>query len=149
MPLLRVTVTPGAFDEEQRHRLVAALTDAACRAESVPDEPKRRALALALVDEPGQFYSAGAPAADAVAGAFVEWQVSAGVLDAARKEQFARDLQACVEELAGPARLAVTSCIVTEVPEGQWAQNGAIRRLPEMARTGGFGHLELINEPRR
>jgi phenylpyruvate tautomerase PptA (4-oxalocrotonate tautomerase family) len=145
---MRVTLTAGAFDDAQKARLAAALTEAACRAESVPDLPQSRMRALVLVDElaPGCFYSAGQPADAALAGVFMEWQVSTGVLDAARKAQFAKEFQdAAVEAVDGDGpRMVVTSCVIHEVPEGQWAQNGAIRRLPEIATTAGFEHLTSI-----
>ncbi|WP_433684578.1 tautomerase family protein [Nocardia sp. CA-119907] len=75
-PLMRVALTPGAFDDAQKARLAAALTEAACRAESVPDEPGRRMRALVLFEElaPGCFYSAGQQAEAAVAVVFVDWQ---------------------------------------------------------------------------
>jgi hypothetical protein len=40
--------------------------------------------------------------------------------------------------------MVVTSCVIQEVPEGQWAQNGAIRRLPEIVTIAGFEHLTSI-----
>jgi phenylpyruvate tautomerase PptA (4-oxalocrotonate tautomerase family) len=147
MPLMRVTLTPGAFDDAQKARLAAALTEAACRAESVPDEADKRMRALVLLGElaPGHFYSAGVAADDAVAGVFIDWQVSAGVLDAARKARFAQELQQAAEAATDDGgRLVVTSCVIHEVPEGQWAQNGAIRRLPEVASLAGFEHLVPI-----
>ncbi len=147
MPLMRVTLTPGAFDDAQKARLASALTEAACRAESVPDLPQHRMRALVLLDElaPGCFYSAAQPADAAVAGVFIDWQVSTGVLDGARKARFAEDLeQAAVSANDDDARLVVTSCVIHEVPEGQWAQNGAIRRLPEVAALAGFEHLCAI-----
>ncbi len=147
MPLMRVTLTPGAFDDAQKARLASALTEAACRAESVPDLPQHRMRALVLLDElaPGCFYSAAQPADAAVAGVFIDWQVSTGVLDGARKARFAEDLeQAAVSANDDDARLVVTSCVIHEVPEGQWAQNGAIRRLPEVTALAGFEHLCAI-----
>jgi phenylpyruvate tautomerase PptA (4-oxalocrotonate tautomerase family) len=148
MPLMRVTLTPGAFDDAGKERLVTGLTDAACRAESVPDEPQHRMRAVVLLDElpPGSFYSAGACADAAVAGVFIDWQVSAGVLDGARKARFAGELQ---EVAASAARgngdkMVVTSCVIYEVPEGQWAQNGAIRRLPDIVPLAGFEHLTCV-----
>ncbi|MFT3714377.1 MAG: tautomerase family protein [Gordonia sp. (in: high G+C Gram-positive bacteria)] len=146
MPLLRVTLTPGAFDDRSKTALVEALTDAACRAEGIPDTPERRSRALVLLDElpPGGFSSAGQCADAVVAGVFIDWQVSAGVLDGARKEQFARSVHAAVTEMAGTDRMAVTSCVIDEVPEGQWAQNGRIRRLPEVSRIAGFEHLHQL-----
>ena len=148
MPLMRVTLTPGAFDDEGKSRLVAALTEAACRAESVPDQPGHRMRALVLLQElaVGCFFSAGVCADAAIAGVFIDWQVSAGVLDGARKARFAEELQAAAISAcsADGDRLVVTSCVINEVPEGQWAQSGAIRRLPEIATLGGFEHLVPI-----
>jgi phenylpyruvate tautomerase PptA (4-oxalocrotonate tautomerase family) len=147
MPLLRVTLTPGAFDDAQKARLAAALTDAACRAESVPDNPANRIFALVLFDElaAGAFYSAARSADGAIAGVFIDWQVSTGVLDAARKARFAAELQEAAVAVAGDdGRRVVTSCVIHEVPEGQWARNGGIRRLPEMASLAGFEHLTAI-----
>lgn len=148
MPLLRVTLTPGAFGDSQKARLAAALTEIACRAESVPDRPENRMRALVLMTElpAGGFYSAGAAAESVVAGVFVEYQVSAGVLDGARKERFAEELHEATLAVAGtgdPRRVA-TSCVIQEVPEGQWAQDGAIRRLPEVVRLAGFEHLTPV-----
>lgn len=147
MPLMRVTLTPGAFDETQKQRLAVALTEAGCRAESVPNLPQNRMRALVLLQElgPGCFYSGGAPADAAIAGVFMDWQVSAGVLDGARKERFARELQEAAKSAVGDTdRMVVTSCVIHEVPEGQWAQSGAIRRLPETVGLAGFEHLVSI-----
>ena len=147
MPLLRVALTPGAFDDKQRAELAVALTDAACRAESVPEAAPARSLALVVFDEmaPGAFFSAGQSAEHLVAGVFIDWQVSTGVLDGARKERFAADLQEAAERAVhGADRLVVTSCVIHEVPEGQWAQNGAIRRLPEVVAIAGFEHLTAM-----
>ena len=148
MPLLRVTLTPGAFDDAQKSRLAVALTEAACRAESVPDLPQSRMRALVLLEElaPGCFFSAGERADAAVAGVFIDWQVSTGVLDGARKARFAQELQEAAKSVTDGdgGRMVVTSCVIQEVPEGQWAQNGSIRRLPEVAALAGFEHLASI-----
>ncbi|HTX95188.1 MAG TPA: hypothetical protein VME67_10265 [Mycobacterium sp.] len=148
MPLMHVTLTAGAFDDAGKQRLVAGLTEAACRAESVPDQPQHRIRALVLLDElpPGCFYSAGVCADAAVAGVFIDWQVSSGVLDGARKARFAKELQTVAASAAqhGRDRRVITSCVIHEIPEGQWAQNGAIRRLPEIAPLAGFEHLTSI-----
>ncbi|MFC8528739.1 4-oxalocrotonate tautomerase family protein [Nocardia sp. NPDC057227] len=148
MPLLRITLTPGAFDDDEKARFAATVTDAACRAESIPDDPSSRMRALVLFEElaPGGFYSAGNGADAAVAGAFIDWYVSAGVLDGARKARFAEDLHgaAITARTRDDGRLVVTSCVIHEVPEGQWAQNGTIRRLPEIASLGNLRHLAAI-----
>jgi phenylpyruvate tautomerase PptA (4-oxalocrotonate tautomerase family) len=148
MPLMHVTLTPGAFDDAGKERLVTGLTEAACRAESVPDEPQHRMRALVLLQElsPGSFYSAGVCADAAVAGVFIDWQVSTGVLDGARKERFANELQAVAASAvrSDGDKMVVTSCVIQEVPEGQWAQNGTIRRLPDIVPLAGFEHLTSV-----
>ncbi|ORW50127.1 hypothetical protein AWB90_09085 [Mycobacterium paraense] len=148
MPLMHVALTPGAFDDTAKQRLVTGLTEAACRAESVPDQPQHRMRALVLLHElsPGCFYSAGASADAAVAGVFIDWHVSAGVLDGARKAQFAGEIQQVAASAAGTDgdKMVVTSCVIHEVPEGQWAQNGAIRRLPDIVPQAGFEHLTSV-----
>jgi phenylpyruvate tautomerase PptA (4-oxalocrotonate tautomerase family) len=143
MPLINLTLTPGAFDAEAKTRLAEAVTEAALRAESVADLPGPRARGLVLMQElpPGHFFSAGMPADRLIRGVFATWQVSAGVLDAARKAQFARDLQSAAEAASDGDRPVVTSAVIQEVPEGQWAQNGTICRLPEIAAIAQFRHL--------
>ena len=143
MPLINVLLTPGAFDAAGRDKLAQGLTIAAFRAESIPDEPVPQSRALVLFQElaEGHFYSSGQRADNLVRGVFATLQVSAGVLDAARKAQLAADVQAAAEAAtADRSRPIVTSLVVTEVPEGQWCQSGRVMRLPEMTSIARFGH---------
>lgn len=41
-------------------------------------------------------------------------------------------------------KMVVTSCVIDEMPEGQWAQNGAICQLPDIVPLAGFEHLTSI-----
>lgn len=144
MPLFTVTVTPGAFDPAAKARLARGLTEAAFEAESIPHEPGPRARGIVLIEElsPGQFYSAGEPADALLRGVFATLQLSVGVLDGARKARLAAAVQAAAEAAAPDrSRPIVTSLVIQEVPEGQWAQNGRIARLPEMTAIARFGHL--------
>jgi phenylpyruvate tautomerase PptA (4-oxalocrotonate tautomerase family) len=145
MPLLYVTLTPGAFDAAAKERLVKALTEAAFVAESVPDLPASRARGLVLLQElpPGQFYSNGEPADGRLGGVFINYQLPSGVLDGARKAKFARALQDAVDVALGEEKSipVFTSAVIYEVPEGQWAQNGKIVRLPENVAITQFEHL--------
>ncbi|OYY70039.1 hypothetical protein [Sphingomonas sp. 28-63-12] len=150
MPLLQIRLTPGCFDNAQRDRFVAAVSAAAAAAESLADTPVARLRTVALVEQlaPGHFYLGGQSGDQLARGAFVLWQVSAGVLDGARKARFAAALQAAADAEGGDdPRTLITSCVIDEVPEGQWAQNGTIRRLPEAAALAGFTHLADIALP--
>jgi phenylpyruvate tautomerase PptA (4-oxalocrotonate tautomerase family) len=150
MPLLYVTLTPGIFNATAKQRLVKALTEAAFAAESVPDLPAARARGLVLLQElpAGHFYSNSEPADGRLGGVFVNFQVSAGVLDGARKAKFAQALhEAVAMALDNDTRYTVvTSAVIHEVAEGQWAQNGKIARLPEIVATAKFEHLVSMNE---
>jgi hypothetical protein len=105
-----------------------------------------RALVLLHELAPGCFYSAGVCADAAVAGVFIDWQVSTGVLDGAPKARFANELQQVAASAARSDgnKMVVTSYVIHEVPEGQSAQNSAIRRLPDIAPLAGFEHLTSI-----
>jgi phenylpyruvate tautomerase PptA (4-oxalocrotonate tautomerase family) len=148
MPLNHVTLTPDAVDAAGRQSLVVALTEAALRAESVPDTPEARLRSILVVhDQPaGSVFWGGAANDERLRAVFVDFVCSAGVLDAARKDRFAAELQAAAEATTRPgdARPIFTSVIFHEVNEGDWGRQGAIQRLPEMARAAGFGHLTSI-----
>ena len=148
MPLLQVAVTAGSFSEDGRQRLVRGLTDAACRAESVPDDPLARARAVVIWDSlaPGSVYWGGNAADELIVGIFISYRVSDGVLDPVRRQEFSAAVEA---EVAGALpeddrRITFTSVIFDEVAEGRWGRDGAIRRLPEMAAAAGFEHLRAI-----
>jgi phenylpyruvate tautomerase PptA (4-oxalocrotonate tautomerase family) len=148
MPLNHVTLSPGAVDDDGRRALVKALTHAAARAESVPETPEglRRSIVVVHDQEPGSILFGAGPLDSQVRAVFVDFVCSAGVLDAARKDRFAAELQAAAEATTRPddRRPMYTSVIFHEIPEGDWGREGAIRRLPEMARAAGFAHLQTI-----
>jgi phenylpyruvate tautomerase PptA (4-oxalocrotonate tautomerase family) len=143
MPLMFVTLTPGSYDDPARDRLAAGLTEAAARAESLPDRPGPRSRALVCMQElpAGRFYSAGVPADQSMCGVFMTVYVSAGVLDGRRKAELAAGIQAAAEQCAPEGRTALTSAVIVEVAEGQWAQSGRIMRLPDVVRAAQFEHL--------
>ncbi len=150
MPLLYVTLTSGVFDSAAKQKLVKALTEAAFVAESVPDLPASRARGLVLLHElpAGHFYSNSEPADGRLGGVFINYQVPAGVLDGARKAKFAQMLHEAVANALGgdKSHPVFTSAVIHEVPEGQWAQNGKILRLPENVATTQFEHLVSMIE---
>jgi phenylpyruvate tautomerase PptA (4-oxalocrotonate tautomerase family) len=81
-----------------------------------------------------------------VRGVFITLHVSAGVLDARRKAELAAAIQKAAEENA-PDRdpPVVTTAVIVEVPEGQWAQRGRIARLPDVVGIAEFEHLAGVS----
>jgi phenylpyruvate tautomerase PptA (4-oxalocrotonate tautomerase family) len=143
MPFMFVTLTPGAYDAQAQDRLAASLTEVAARAESLPDRPGPRSRALVCLHElpAGRFYSAGVAADRSLCGVFMTLYVTAGVLDGRRKAEFAAGIQAAAEKCAPQGRTVVTSAVIVEVAEGQWAQRGRIVRLPDVVGIAEFEHL--------
>jgi len=74
-------------------------------------------------------------------GVFMTLYVTAGVLDGRRKAEFAAGIQAAAEKCAPQGRTVVTSAVIVEVAEGQWAQRGRIVRLPDVVGIAEFEHL--------
>jgi phenylpyruvate tautomerase PptA (4-oxalocrotonate tautomerase family) len=147
MPLLHVHSTAGAFNEESRQRCVALITDAALRAELVPDTPLHRLRCILFWDEApiGRVYAGAAPADELVRGVIAEFYVSDGVIDPVRRQRFAADFHdAVAASWPGDERTVVTSIVFHQIPEGHWGRNGRIVRLPEMAADAGFEHLQEI-----
>lgn len=148
MPMITARLTPGAFDAAAKAALARGLTAAACKAEGMADTPKAWSQALVMFQElaSGTFFVAAEPAERRVRGVFVTYELSAGIIDAARKAAFAAEVQAAAETAAAPGdgRRVVTSAVIQEVPEGQWAQMGSIWRLPEIAAAAQFAHLAPI-----
>jgi phenylpyruvate tautomerase PptA (4-oxalocrotonate tautomerase family) len=143
MPFMFVTLTPGAYDARAQDRLATLLTEAAARAESLPNRPGPRSRALISMQElpAGRFYSGGVAADRSLCGVFMTLYVTAGVLDGRRKAEFAAGIQAAAERCAPEGRAVVTSAVIVEVAEGQWAQRGRIVRLPDVVGIAEFEHL--------
>jgi phenylpyruvate tautomerase PptA (4-oxalocrotonate tautomerase family) len=150
MPLLRLSVTPGAFDAAGRDSFVRAVTDAACAAEHLPPDPtaRRRAVVLWEELEAGAVRWGGSALDDRIRAVFAHYTVGDGVLDPVGREQFAAELHSAAEAAAlGDARQTFTSVVFTDVPEGRWARDGELQRLPAMAHAAGFLHLAEIAAP--
>jgi phenylpyruvate tautomerase PptA (4-oxalocrotonate tautomerase family) len=151
MPLLRLSVTPGAFDGPGRDAFARAVTDAACTAEELPPDPVARLRAVVLWHqlEPGEVRWGGEVLDDGVRAVFADYVVGDGVLDPVRRARFAADLHRAAELHAArdDARHTFTSVVFTDVPEGRWGRDGLLLRLPAMAHAAGFLHLAEIAAP--
>ncbi|WP_063125070.1 hypothetical protein [Nocardia arizonensis] len=148
MPLLYIRTSAGGFTADAGRALVARLTEASWRAESIPDTPEARLRSLAVYDEipAGHTFCGGIPADDMALLVLVNFTASEGVLDPVRRQGFAADLEQAARDTATglEGRRLVTSVTFDEVPEGRWGRGGRIVRLPEMAAAAGFEHLREI-----
>ena len=151
MPLLRLSATPGAFDDAARSLFVRAVTVAACAAEQLPDVPEARARAVVLWHqlEPGEVAWGAELRDDHVRAVFADYLVGDGVLDPVGRERFAADFHSAALSGAPPGdtRQTFTSVVFTDVAEGRWGRDGSVQRLPAMAHAAGFRHLAEIAAP--
>lgn len=144
MPIVRVEVPAGVYDEVVTEQLIRAVGDAAATAEQMPDDPEHRIGLIVLWDErpPGSIRSNGVDPVGIVAPVFVWMHPPAGVVDDAHVEQLAATLQDCFEEATDQA--VTVSLVVSEVPDGRWGIGGQIQRLPDFARRAGYAHLQHL-----
>lgn len=148
MPLIHVTLTPNAFDAAGCSAFVRRISDAALRAESVPDTPEGRRRCIVILHEqpPGTVFWGGEAHDGTLRAAFLDFTCSRGVLDGARKDRFAAELREAALASATPedSRPVFTSVVFHEIAEGDWGRDGTIHRLPQMAAIAGFEHLRSI-----
>jgi phenylpyruvate tautomerase PptA (4-oxalocrotonate tautomerase family) len=142
MPLITIRATPGAFTPDSKARLVEAITDAACEAESLPRENKVRTIVI--WEDLSEVYLGGQPAQPLARLLLMDFVASDGVLDPVRREHFAKAVHEAA--LAEPAdeRVLRTSVLFYDVPEGRWGRDGTVMRLPQIAAGAGFEHLKEI-----
>jgi phenylpyruvate tautomerase PptA (4-oxalocrotonate tautomerase family) len=143
MPLISVRATPGAFNADSKARLVQAITDAACAAESMPDSHRRRTIVL--WEDLSEVFLGGEPAEPLARILLITFTASDGVLDPVRREQFSRTVHAAAQAEPADDRPVTTSIVFQDVPEGRWGRDGTVIRLPEMAALAGFEHLKELH----
>jgi phenylpyruvate tautomerase PptA (4-oxalocrotonate tautomerase family) len=143
MPLITVRATPGAFDADSKDRLVQAITDAGCVAESVPDEHRIRCVVL--WEDLAEAFLGGKAAGPLARILVITFVASDGVLDPVRRQGFSAAVQAAAESEPADGRPVMSSIVFYDVPEGRWGRDGKMPRLAELAAAAGFEHLRGLN----
>ncbi|MES2126241.1 MAG: tautomerase [Pseudomonadota bacterium] len=147
MPNIFVTLPAGALDAAGKQQLVERINAAAWHAEQIPDDAKQRFLCWVVIDEtaPGNWTCGGQDVSARFVPVLVQVNVPAGVLDAGARAGYTDGIQAGLLAVLGKERRRlVTSVIFNEVPDGQWAVNGALWRLPDFAAGAGYRHLQHL-----
>ncbi|WP_109355485.1 tautomerase family protein [Sphingorhabdus sp. EL138] len=147
MPNIIVKIPKGSLSPSQLDDVVAGITEAARKAEGIPDTPEKRALIWVMVDElePGRIYAGGKQAQPAVIPVVVQIYPPEGVLDQSRREGLASDIADVVRASFGEdVNKLMVSCMMLDVPDATWGINGQLWSLPHFARAAGYQHLQSI-----
>jgi phenylpyruvate tautomerase PptA (4-oxalocrotonate tautomerase family) len=145
MPLIRVTSSGRALDDDQRRDLAGVLTDVLLQIEGGTGLARARALAYVLFEHlPDGSWAVGGSVGnehfDAPTRLMARVEVPAGALDRDGKE---RAISATYEALTSVVPGSVVTegwapwVIVTEVPDGNWGGSGQPRSLADIAEHAG------------
>ena len=148
MPNILVTIPKGAFPGGARSALVRRINEAAAEAEQMPADPRKQFLCWVVVNEAdqGDWACGGVDVTAQVLPCIAMVYVPAGVLDEASRARYARLMHEAFRQSlpAGDQRQLVTSVVLHDVADGTWAANGAIWRLPDLAKASGYAHLQHL-----
>lgn len=145
MPNIVVKIPAGAFDAAARASLAAGIKSAAVAAEQMPDDPGKQLLCWIAVEEvaAGCWTCGGADMGAVLIPVQVQVQLPHGVLDDDSRARYVAGVhRAILAALPDERRRIASSCILHEVPDGQWGVNGAIWRLATFAEHAGYAHLQ-------
>jgi phenylpyruvate tautomerase PptA (4-oxalocrotonate tautomerase family) len=150
MPNILISLPSGVLDPHSKARLSNEINAVAVEVEQIGDDPKSRLLCWVVIDEiaEGNWTCGGSGLSQKFVPVLVIVYVPAGVLDGARRVEFAQEVQRAVSSaLAAEKRKLLVSCIFNEVEEGRWGVNGAIWELKDFARHAGYRHLQYMIDP--
>lgn len=148
MPTILVKVPKGAFPGDARAHLVRHIIDAATAAEQMPADPKKLFLSWVVIEETeaGMWTCGGVDMAAQVLTCFAMVNVPSGVLDERSRALYVKLMHDAFKK-AQPVvdkRQVVSSVILQDVADGTWGGNGALWRLPALAKAAGYKHLQHL-----
>ena len=148
MPNIVIKLPEGVFGGHGQQVLAERVTAAAKAVEQIGDDPRHLFLTWITIEEikPGCLLAGGADPLARVIPVIVFFYPPAGVVDQDRRAEAVRLIHEAVAgaKPADDPRLVMTSVIITEVADGHWGANGAVWRLPEIARAAGYKHLQHL-----
>ena len=150
MPSIVLKIPKNSFPGEHRAALVKGINEAAATAEGMPADPRKRFLCWVSIDEmePGSLTCGGADVTSLFIPCFAIVHIPEGVLDDAARTTYVQLLQSAFQSALPPGeqRRVTTSIVFSTVTDGTWGVDGAVWRLPELAKAAGYAHLQhLVN----
>lgn len=145
MPNIFVKVPEGVFNADQIQAIGKHITEAAHKAEGIPDNPANHRLTWVMVEEvkASHIFIGGNAVVPHAIPIIVMFHPPQKVLDGARRAIAAKEvhlalLKSTPEDLHSQI---VSSCMILDVPEGHWCGNGEIWTLEKIAAVAGYEHL--------
>ena len=134
MPMIDVTIPPGALQPDAERALMDRLTTILLRAEGLdPTSERARAVSLVFVSRPAAVYVAGAPAREPRYR--VTCSVPEGQFDDAARERLVGEVTNAVLDAERGAHERTASRVwvfPVDVPEGRWGSRGKVQRLADI-----------------
>ena len=148
MPNILVKIPKAAFPGDARAKLLRHITDAAATAEQIPADPRKRFTSWVVIDETeaGMWTCGGIDMSLQVLPCIAMVYVPGGVLDEPSRAQYVKLMHDAFKQSlpADDKRQLVTSVILHDVADGTWGANGAVWKLPDLAKANGYAHLQHL-----
>lgn len=148
MPNILIKIPEGVFGSLGVQQLAERVTAAAKEVEQIGDDPQHLFLTWVAIEEvkPGCLFAGGVDPLARVIPVIVFFYPPAGVIDQHGRAAAVRLVHEAVAAAkpANDPRPVMTSVIIAEVEDGSWGANGAVWRLPEIARAAGYKHLQYL-----
>lgn len=151
MPNILIKVPTGAFNDQQRTRLLMRVSEAAIAHEHIGDNPRQRSLCWVLIEEvrSTDWLCGGVNLHAQAIPCIVIVKVPAGVLDEPMRRDYIQGLHQAIALCQEPdeQRLLMTSIQLLDVTDGTWGANGSLWHLADFTRAAGYAHLTSQEAP--
>lgn len=148
MPNIFIKVPGGVFDAVELDNIARGVSDAACAAEGIPDNPDQRMLTWVMIEEikAGHVFSGGQKIVPDLIPVVVQFHAPEKVLDEDRRVIAADGVHTAIVSAVNRAKQAsiLTSCMLLDVPDGHWGAQGQIWMIGQFAQAAGYEHLQHL-----
>lgn len=147
MPLMSIKAPAGVLNAESKAALSSNLVNVAVECEQIPDDPKKHALCMVMIEEgaAGNWTFGGNDLSGMLVSFVVTITIAKGVLSDASRARFAQlGHQAIVDALPGEKRRIASSFLFNEIEDGMWGVSGTLWGLREHAAASGYKHLQHL-----
>lgn len=147
MPIMTIKAPAGVLNAESKASLSRNLVAAAVECEQIPDDPKKHALCMVMIEEgtAGNWTFGGNDLSDMLVSFVGTVTVAKGVFNEQSRARFV-DLAhtAVVNALPGETRRITSSFLFNEVEDRMWGVSGKLWGLREHAAMSGYRHLQHL-----